>query len=768
MLLAGVLFNVQANAEDGNITPNAIEVLGDANLYPSANPNGTTPSSACVNNAFSPTPAADGTIDWVLDCLVNNALVPGTSSAAGGKGHWAGFRVLDGIAGNDQDIFLTGGKENDTSTWNPGPGTIGSSKYDATQAYLANNTTDAFLAMERRGNNGTTAFDWEFNKLAPIDPTPNNTSDPLYIPNRSECDVLVAYEMKGSGSSGSADPFLFRWNDPDVAGAPACNPDPTNPPADTNHNGAWAAVPITGVDAVINNSPTPSGPWGTVDSKGVWTLDAIDKFQFAESRVPLSKLGITPGDECEAVSRFVQVRTRSAVSDTSDLKDLTKIFEFEFFEPENPTQTQSEICGASFTFGQTNVPQTNAAPDWLFDVPSSAGVTLSGENNLSLSDQGTANNKHTWKANDVYSGQVHVDFSQSQLDQVTIGITQQAADGTCDTSSTGSIVVHRELGITGSLTPDCGNVFSYSASSTGGVGPKTYAWSFEKETAPNVWTAVASSNLQNGSIDMDSVQNGGQGKYRGVVTVTDSADPSTGKLACTATVTTNAVNVYDDVLASATLTPDCDGTFAWTAGATGGKAPYDFDVQIQKLVSGNWTNVGTLIEVDNDADGAINGVYDATGSPGRYRVHVDVADDQAVPCTDDANSNEADIRDALTATSVKHAGTTVRNTNTAGLDGSHTGSIQGDVVSYQWQVRPIQGGAWTNLAGKTTEDITYNGFKTDQTSPADVDFTVAGDNYLGRVWEVELRLRVFRTLNGQLCEVFSTPVDVSIIEGVDP
>jgi len=43
-------------------------------------------------------------------------------------------RIVDGIASSDQDIFLTGGKENDLSTWNVVPGSVGSSKYDITQA----------------------------------------------------------------------------------------------------------------------------------------------------------------------------------------------------------------------------------------------------------------------------------------------------------------------------------------------------------------------------------------------------------------------------------------------------------------------------------------------------------------------------------------------------------------------------------------------------------------------------------------------------------
>ena len=123
----------------------------------------------------------------------------------------------------DQDIFLTGGKENQLDTWNPGPGSVGSSKYDITQAYIANNSTDAFFGMERRGNNGTTAFDWEFNKRAPNDP-----NFPDYIPTRTEGDVLITFEMQGSGGSGSATPFRFVYDDPDVASTPSTRrPTPT-------------------------------------------------------------------------------------------------------------------------------------------------------------------------------------------------------------------------------------------------------------------------------------------------------------------------------------------------------------------------------------------------------------------------------------------------------------------------------------------------------------------------------------------------------------
>jgi hypothetical protein len=130
-------------------------------------------------------------------------ITPNVTAATGGAGHWRGTRIVDGIGGKDKDIFLTGGKENDVTSWNVGPGSIGSSKYDVTQAYLANNQINVYFGMERRGNNGTRAFDFEFNQFASSDP---------YIPNRTVGDVLITFEMKGSGGSGSADPSIFVWN----------------------------------------------------------------------------------------------------------------------------------------------------------------------------------------------------------------------------------------------------------------------------------------------------------------------------------------------------------------------------------------------------------------------------------------------------------------------------------------------------------------------------------------------------------------------------
>lgn len=271
-------------AVTGNISPNTIEI--DANL---------------IDNS-------GGGIDWIKDSLANTdtptlinsiatGIEPGVTGATGGTGHWNGVRIVDGIAGDDQDIFRTGGKENDTTTWNVGAGTVGSAKYDVTQAYLANNQANLYFGMERRGNNGTTAFDFEFNQVGTAGG---------YVPTRTVGDVLFTFEMQGSGGSGSAVPHYFTWD-----------------------GSAYVEQSLpAGVSAVINESSITPEPWGYVNDKGNWVLSPnIPRFQFAEATAPLSLL---PGVNTCGGSAFTQVRTRSSSTDNSDLKDTTKIFEFLF------------------------------------------------------------------------------------------------------------------------------------------------------------------------------------------------------------------------------------------------------------------------------------------------------------------------------------------------------------------------------------------------------------------------------------------------------
>ena len=336
-----------ALAQSGNIRPLAIEIDKNANLYPGD------------GNAAILNPGA--TADWVKDSLINTdtdsdpndpiavGIVPNVTGATGGQGHWNGVRIIDGIAGDDQDIFLTGGKENDTSTWNVGAGSVGSSKYDITQAYIANNQSTIFFGMERRGNNGTTAFDFEFNQAGQAGG---------YVPTRTVGDVLITFEMQGSGNTGSAVPHIFQWNGSMYA--------------------EMSTLPA-GVVTSINTTEVTPAPWGYVDSKGKWVLTPdIPRFEFAEAAVPISVL---PGVTACGGSAYVQVRTRSSSTATSDLKDTTKIFRYLFGGPAavatiTPTCTfdfNYTAAGSSDSNGNSTTPSLTY--NWQFQRNSLADGT---------------------------------------------------------------------------------------------------------------------------------------------------------------------------------------------------------------------------------------------------------------------------------------------------------------------------------------------------------------------------------------------------------
>lgn len=338
LALAALTLAAPGAAVIGNISPLAIEIDPSANLFPTA----------------------PGSTDWVKDSLPNTdtpslvdsiatGIIPNVTGAPGGRGHWNGVRIVDGIAGKDQDIFLSGGKENDTSTWNIGPGTVGSSKYDITQAYLANNQESLFFGMERRGNNGTTAFDFEFNQLPPNPATP-------MIPTRSVGDVLFTFEMMGSGGSGSAVPHYFVWD---------------------GTRFVEQVPPPPSLVSTINNVETPAGPWGYVNSKGVWTLGNLLRFGFAEASVKLSEA--FPNFEPCDNALFVQVRTRSSATENSDLKDTTRIFEFRFGGP-NPVALFAPSCAPQFSYDGTQSEDSTGGSNlsYLWEFLPPTGTTLSG------------------------------------------------------------------------------------------------------------------------------------------------------------------------------------------------------------------------------------------------------------------------------------------------------------------------------------------------------------------------------------------------------
>lgn len=299
--LIGCALEVDSESQP-RVAEDSLSSEANGNVVGSIQVDGPTAGADLFSNVGVPLNAG-AALDWVADTAANSELTPGVDSAVGGVGHWNGLRLLDGVNTGDSNIFLSGGKENDTSTWNIGPGSVGSSKYDISQAYLANNQNNIYFGMERSGNNGTTAFDFEFNQLAPMSlaSCPQNPQ----VPCRSVGDLLITFEMQGSGSSGSATPHRYTWN------------------GSTYVEGA-----ATGIVSSINLTANTAGaPWGHVDSHGNWVLGNMEKFTFAEATAPISLL---PGvDNCGGKA-YVQVRTRSSATPNSDLKDTTNVFAYVF------------------------------------------------------------------------------------------------------------------------------------------------------------------------------------------------------------------------------------------------------------------------------------------------------------------------------------------------------------------------------------------------------------------------------------------------------
>jgi hypothetical protein len=632
----------------GNIHPYSIEIDNAANLFNGGGVN-------VKNSGNAPF------LDWVLDSDANVdaasfedgialGLLTNVTAAAGGTGHWNGARIVDAVQnGTDQNIFLQGGKVNEPLSWTIGPGTVGSSKFDATQAFLANNLTSLFFGMQRSGNNGTTAFDFEFTQLAPLS---------TYIPNRSDGDILISFELQGSGGdSGSIVTYVFRFDgdDPTIPNDPVTNlyvPFCDEDPATNGTGQAPCAGPL--FTSVNVDSTTPE-PWGYINSHNDWVLSpSLSRRLFAEVQVPLSLL---PGVNNCGGAAYVQIRTRASAALGSDAKDTTKIFQYSFGGPVADGEL-SAGCGLDIGYDGT-------------------GSTSSGGGTLTYS----------WQ------------FQKNSLD-----------DGTGTWSDVGS----PKTGATGTFT------------------------------AP------------------------GPGRYRAILTITENG-------ACTDEVTTEEVNVYDVVGGSASLTADCDDTFAYSASGTGGTGSYNFSWTIYKemgavdpvaatFTSGPGTSSSGTLDIDAFNVGANgNGSYYAT---------VSISDAANASCNFPVTTNTIAVRHLLTASAVKTSATTNANQADASFSVLSTGSTNADAgdpiaVVKQWQ--QFTGGAWANVGGdsatlsRTMAEIISLG-----TTDGESLVTILSDPYSLRRSSLQLRFTASQTLNGVSCPATSTPITVRAVKAVDP
>lgn len=555
----------------GSIHPNAIEIDNSANVYPGD-------GNANIKNSGA-------TLDWVKDSLANtdtpsliDSIATGIKTTAPDQtgaaafGHWNGVRIVDGFGGGDQDIFLKGGKVNDEETWNIGPGTVGSSKFDATQMYIANNQTNIFFGMERNGNNGTTAFDFEFTQNAPLSP---------YVPNRSDGDILISFELQGSGgASGSVQTYIFRHNGTEYA--PLCDDDTTT-------NGTGQGDCPAGLFTSINGiNPTPAEPWGYVDG-GSWGLQpGFALRMFAEAQVPLSLL---PGVSTCGGSGFVQIRTRASSALGSDAKDTTKIFEYSFGGP---------MAAGALTSGCG----LNIGYDAAGSVNSTGGTTgLTYEWRFQKFGDCDSNSETPDDWCEV-GGNSNPDATGSSGTFVAPGsgtyraILTVTEDTACfDSVTSNSVTVFPDVGGSASLTGDCDDTFTFTAQGTGGSGSYAYEWKFFKENGTTD-IEVGSSGSQNGTIDIDTVTTpSGDGEYYATVRIRDANNPN-----CYYDVTTNTISVRHPLTASiaknliSTNSNMVDGSFSVQMLATIGNAGSDTITKQWQHFTGDpadWANIGS-------------------------------------------------------------------------------------------------------------------------------------------------------------------------------
>jgi hypothetical protein len=532
-------------AQSGNIAPNAIEIDTSANLVAG------DPDSNLRN------PGTFTKKDWILDGLppalgepppdytdsIATGVIPGLTGANGGNGHWNGLRVVDRVASGDTDIFLTGGKENDTSTWNVGPGSVGSSKYDVTQAYIANNTASVFFGMERRGNNGTTAFVFEFNAAGTAGG---------YIPTRTNGDRLLTFEMQGSGGSGSATPHAFHW---------------------VSSSSTFVEDDISGqanLFTTINNSDTAPEPWGYVDSKGNWVLSPnIPRFEFAEAQVPLSLIG-TGVSGCGGAA-FVQVRTRSSATAGSDLKDTTKIFKYVFAGPSAGAQLTPQ-CGLHIAYDgsaskNASGGTSNLTYAWQFQKNSAADGTGAWSNVGTKSD---------------VSGVF--DAPSAGRYRAILTITE---GGACQNDvTTDEVNINDDVGGTASLSNACDGTFGYTAAGSGGTGSYSFAWTFYKlNTTTSLYEQVGTSTSASGSISPFT-----DGTYRADVTIKDTANCPITKNAGPVDAR-NALTAAASKTGSATSASAADSGFTATVGGSTNSPNDSPTFQWQRLSSGGYVNI---------------------------------------------------------------------------------------------------------------------------------------------------------------------------------
>jgi hypothetical protein len=323
-----------------------------------------------------------------------------------------------------------------------------------------------------------------------------------------------------------------------------------------------------------------------VNSKGDWEIGQIPNYSVAEAAVPFGIDFLQNVQGCGG-SAFVQVRTRSSVTPTSDLKDTTKFVQYSFGGPTADLQLQSN-CNQSFSYNAGTSHDanggTNLTYNWTFKAP--AGVTLSSTDAEFIVDGAAPNYKASFTSDSLRNVSVNLPAGTDSA-EVKVQLTVVEGVNCTDTTDEFTVKVYRQLGASATLTGACNSLnIDYASTVTGGNPSYTYAWKFFKKGTPD--TQVGTSSSASGSFTAPS-----DGEYYGTLKVTDTSDPSsdshvTGKGVCEANATSNNVTVNDAMNPAATKFSADGAALSVTLKVTY-HAPAT--VKWQKLVGATWTDI---------------------------------------------------------------------------------------------------------------------------------------------------------------------------------
>jgi hypothetical protein len=220
--------------------------------------------------------------------------------------------------------------------------------------------------------------------------------------------------------------------------------------------------------------------------------------------------------------------------------------------------------------------------------------------------------------------------------------------------------------------------------------------------------------------------------------------------------------------AKSSLVTNCEGQVVYdgstsvnvSGGTSGLTYAWDFTVPAGVTLTGQVTGPDT------------NGVYHSTSMTGAFALNFPSGMTSAVvtaklTVTEGSLCVNAAAPISITVYKPLAASISKTSQNGSALSVTLTATSQPG-VTYQWQ-RKDATGAFVNISGATAATLTYTGFETDDPNGASVqNFTIDGSTYAGKLYAVDVRVKVVRTTGSLVCEAFSPPVTVKKVIAVDP